>query len=282
MDGSHDMDTQLLDRLATYGSLEAGIGGALITLVGPKPGLERDYNRWYEDDHYISGALAWPWVFAGRRWLATKPLFSTRAPASSPLVPESLQSAFAHLYWIATGHVSDVEYFATVSVAELAKQGRMSLDRVHIYTHFQDYHGACYRSPDGPRDIHALNHPYSGMVLEVIDAPDADEKRDLQEWYLNERGPAVLSRGSAAMCMLFSPRPHPANMPADIVASVPPINPGRLTVLWFLDADPGNAAQELFHDEIAAVQQSGMGDVQLIIPSIPAVTGTDDLLEHMH
>ncbi|MFI5427242.1 hypothetical protein ACHMWU_11330 [Aeromicrobium sp. UC242_57] len=263
------MDTELLDRLATYGSCEAGIGGALITLVGPKPGLEDTYNRWYEDDHYISGALAWPWVFAGRRWMATRRLFATHAPDDSTLVPEALHSAFAHLYWIATEHVDDVEYFATVSVSELAKQGRMSADRVHIYTHFQDYHGAAYRDADGPRDIHALNHPYRGMVLEVIDAPDADQRRDLQKWYLSERAPAVLARGSAAMCLLFSPRPHPANMPADIVASVPPINPGRLTALWFLDDDPGTAVETLFHDEAETVAAAGLGDVQLIISSRP-------------
>ena len=43
-----------------------GIGGALISMVEPHPGHEYAYNRWYEDDHYYSGALFMPWMFAGR------------------------------------------------------------------------------------------------------------------------------------------------------------------------------------------------------------------------
>ena len=68
---------------------EVEIGGALITMVEPNPGHERAYNRWYEDDHFYSGAMQGPWTFAGRRWVAPKALRATagggrpqRGPAS--------------------------------------------------------------------------------------------------------------------------------------------------------------------------------------------------------
>ncbi len=42
------------------------IGGALITMVEPHVGHEYEYNRWYEDDHFYSGAMAMPWMQAAR------------------------------------------------------------------------------------------------------------------------------------------------------------------------------------------------------------------------
>ena len=48
------------------------IGGALITMVEPHVGHEHAYNRWYEDDHFYSGAMHGPWTFAGRRWVAPR------------------------------------------------------------------------------------------------------------------------------------------------------------------------------------------------------------------
>ena len=52
------------------GPYDVAIGSALITMVEPHEGHEHAYNRWYEDDHFYSGAMAMPWMFAGRRWVA--------------------------------------------------------------------------------------------------------------------------------------------------------------------------------------------------------------------
>lgn len=37
---------------ALTGPVDVGVGHALITLVSPHRGREREYNRWYEDDHF--------------------------------------------------------------------------------------------------------------------------------------------------------------------------------------------------------------------------------------
>ena len=47
------------------------------------------------------------------------------------------------------------------------------MDRDHTFTSFQRYLGPIYRDDDGPRDIHSLNYPYGGLVVEVIDANDS-------------------------------------------------------------------------------------------------------------
>jgi hypothetical protein len=53
------------------GSHDIGVGHAFITMVEPHKNHERDYNRWHEDDRIFSGASYLPWLFSGRRWIAT-------------------------------------------------------------------------------------------------------------------------------------------------------------------------------------------------------------------
>lgn len=53
----------------------------------------------------------------------------------------------------------------------LNRDGRVHQERTHVFTSFQDHEATVYRDGDtGPRDFHALDHPYAGLVLEVIDA----------------------------------------------------------------------------------------------------------------
>ncbi len=53
---------------------EVRLGSMLFTLVEPHRGHELAYNRWYETDHFYAGCMMGPWLFAGRRWVATRPL----------------------------------------------------------------------------------------------------------------------------------------------------------------------------------------------------------------
>ena len=47
------------------------VGTFLFTMVEPHAGHEVAYNRWYEHDHFYSGCLMGPNVFAGDRFVAT-------------------------------------------------------------------------------------------------------------------------------------------------------------------------------------------------------------------
>jgi len=73
--------------LPREGPYPAAIGSALITMVEPHEGHEQAYNRWYEDDHFYAGAMAMPWMFAGRRFVATR----DEVPRFQELPSDSLQ-----------------------------------------------------------------------------------------------------------------------------------------------------------------------------------------------
>src|SRR6202049_1954679 len=93
--------------LPSTGPYDTKIGAALITLVEPHVGHERAYNRWYEDDHFYAGAMAMPWMFAGRRWVATRDLQQLRYPEESVVAQPVTSGCYLSLYWITAGRYRD-------------------------------------------------------------------------------------------------------------------------------------------------------------------------------
>src|SRR4051794_37761652 len=85
-------------RLAAAGPTEALLGHAFLTLVEPHRGHDAEYTSWYEDDHFHAGAMAFPWWFSGRRWVATRALRALR-DSSRPEVDLDPGWSFA-TYWI--------------------------------------------------------------------------------------------------------------------------------------------------------------------------------------
>jgi hypothetical protein len=153
------------------------IGGALITMVEPDVGHEHAYNRWYEDDHFYAGAMAGPWTFAGKRWVAPRRLQLLRFPVESPVADPVTLGCYLSLYWTTAGHELENQRWSTVTQAEsLNPLGRGFPHREHIYTAWHRYRGAARRPGGGPlRAEHALDHRFDGLVLEVVDADDNAE-----------------------------------------------------------------------------------------------------------
>ena len=140
-------------QIAHHLPTEVALGGALITMVEPHPGFERAYNRWYEDDHFYSGAMAMPWMFAGRRWVAPVELQALRYPADSAIAQPLSAGKYISLYWITDGRYEDHLRWTVSTNQRLLPDGRVYLDRTHVYTSFQEYSGAVYRdSAANPRD----------------------------------------------------------------------------------------------------------------------------------
>src|SRR5262245_54825490 len=102
--------------LPDSGPNEVTIGSGLVLLVEPHPGHEREYNRWYEDDHYYAGGMASPWVFAGRRWVATRDLQLLRYPADSPAIQPVTRGCYLTLFWITAGRRDDFQAWAGATV----------------------------------------------------------------------------------------------------------------------------------------------------------------------
>jgi hypothetical protein len=262
--------------LAQTGPYEAKIGAALITMVEPHVGHERAYNRWYEDDHYNAGAMAFPWMWAGRRWVAPVRYQAVRYPADSAVAQPVATGKYISTYWITDGQYENHLRWAVGTNHRLFADGRVYLERDHTFTSFQRYLGPIYRDDDGPRDIHALDYPYGGLVLEVIDAVDAAACERLLGWLQAERVPAAGS--PVAMGTVFQPMPLPADK-QPYVKDVEGTDT-RLTILWFTEGDSLDAWHE-FADVGERVAATGLGRVELMAPFTPTLPGTETYVDDL-
>jgi hypothetical protein len=263
-------------HLAQTGPYAPVIGAALITMVEPHVGHERAYNRWYEDDHYNAGAMAFPWMWAGRRYVAPVPYQRVRYPADSAIAQPLEAGKYISIYWITEGQYENHLRFAVGTNHRLFADGRVFMERDHTFTSFQRYLGPIYRDDDGPRDIHSLNYPYDGLVLEVIDADDSAAREQLVEWMRRERVPAADS--PVAMGMMFAPMPLPGDK-QPYVKDVEGVD-NRLTVLWFTEGDSLDA-WDRFAVVGERVQATGLGRVELMAPFIPTLPGTDRYVDEL-
>src|SRR5437764_15373031 len=100
-------------------------------MVEPHPGRERAYNRWYEDDHFYAGATAGPWMFAGRRYVATRDLQLLRFPDDSPVARPVTTGCYISLYWTTAGHHRDAVRWGALTMRDSLYPTRPWLRRPH-------------------------------------------------------------------------------------------------------------------------------------------------------
>jgi hypothetical protein len=278
---------------------EVGIGGALITMVEPHLGHEYGYNRWYEDDHFYAGAMCMPWMMAGRRFVATRDLQLLRYPEDSFIAQPVTAGCYIHLYWITVGHVADHEAWTRSTNLQLTAQRRRFEERTHVFTAFQDFAGVTYRDPQGPRDIHSLDYPYEGIVLEVIDPHEGIQRDDLDAWLRDDYLPWLQGPGDAAVAqsLRFTARhlgvgrgsddsstgngPAAAQVMAAHRGFAIPGSERRITIIHFLDQDPRVNWDRLFAANGDRVGSSGLGRLELCAPFIPVLHGTDRYVDQL-
>ncbi|MFJ6657750.1 hypothetical protein ACIQNG_15465 [Streptomyces sp. NPDC091377] len=276
--GTHDSD--LYADLAAVGPYGVRPGHALITLVEPHPGHEYAYNRWYEDDHYYAGAMAMPWMFAGRRWVATRELRALRRPERSAVADPVTAGCYLSTYWITEGRHADHMRWTVAINQRLNRDARVYRDRTHVLTAFQDRIATVYRDgAAGPRDTHALDHPYAGLVLQVVDAPSAEQRDDLADRLTARLLPRRLAGSPAALVTVFRPVPLPGDR-MTYVKQVEGVDT-RLTLLWFLESDPRESWDTLFTGVDEELAATGAGRLELLAPFIPTVPGTDRYVDQL-
>src|SRR6187399_2191344 len=83
------------------------LGGALVTIVEPHRGHEVAYNRWYERDHFYAGCMVGPWLFAGRRFVATRDLKALRFGTDVDRFGGAALGSYVAVYWILDEHHDD-------------------------------------------------------------------------------------------------------------------------------------------------------------------------------
>src|SRR5881397_1193845 len=100
--GSRSSEPKASEIVSELGG-EVRLGTMLFTLVEPHRGHEVAYNRWYERDHFNAGCMVGPWLYAGRRWVATRPLKDLRAGAQSDLFGGADRGSYLALYFVIDG-----------------------------------------------------------------------------------------------------------------------------------------------------------------------------------
>ncbi|MGW7530429.1 hypothetical protein [Streptomyces sp. NPDC054783] len=277
---SEETRSEVYAELAAVGPYGVRPGHALITMVEPHPGHEYAYNRWYEDDHYYAGAMAMPWMYAGRRWVATRDLQLLRRPEKSAIAQPVTAGCYLSTYWITAGRYDDHMKWTVAVNRRLNRDARVHHDRTHVFTSFQDHETTVYRDgAAGPRDFHALDHPYAGLVLEVIDTESAEQRAELLQWLAARHLPRRLAGSPCALVTVFRPTPLPGDR-MTYVKQVEGVDT-RLTLLWFLEADPRQCWQDQFTGLEEQVTDSGLGRVELLAPFVPTVPGTDRYVDQL-
>jgi hypothetical protein len=267
--------------LPMVGSHDVAIGGALISMVEPHPGTERAYNRWYEDDHYYSGALAMPWMFAGQRFVATRDLQLLRYPDPSAVADPVSAGCYLHLYWITRGRVEDHVRWTAATNNRLRAENRIHLERTHVFTAFHDFAGSLGRDADGPRDFHTLDRGYPAVLFEIIDADEGTPRASLADWVRTDYVPALQAHAHSpvAHSVWFTPQPLPEDKQPD-VADLPGID-RRVTVVHFLEEDPRVHWATQFAGNGDRVAASGLGSMALCAPFVAVVHGTDRYVDEL-
>ena len=110
------------------------VGSMLFTQVDPARGKEVEYNRWYERDHFYAGCMIGPWLFAGRRWVATRDLKDLRFPSDTPVLPAVDAGSYVAVYWLLDGKYDEHVEWATDQVNWLYAQ-RPRLPGPHARAH---------------------------------------------------------------------------------------------------------------------------------------------------
>ena len=248
----------------------------LFTMVDPNRGFEVAYNRWYERDHFYAGCMLGPYLFAGRRWVATRRLKDLRFPEKSPVADPVDAGSYLAIYWRLAGKTEEASAWSQPNVFWLYQNGRGFDERTHVHTSNYDFDGELYAGDDPVPVELALDHWYPGLAAVFVEPVDGDDAA-LRAWLAAEAVPALFAGGSVATVANFSLPPSRRNAPK--VESPMPLgtdggSPDRVVQLCFLEKDPEECWDEI-RAYAAAVDAGGKGRVTFAGAFIPTDVGTD-------
>lgn len=276
MSGEVTLSDEAYGELPAQGPNKSELGSAFITLVEPHPGHERTYNRWYEDDHFYAGAMSFPWWFAGRRWVAPRRLRTLRTPEHSPIADPVDAGCYLGTYWVTAGHHTEQLRWLHATVNRLAAEGRMFEHRTHVHTSFYTPVASKRATPHGPTALHALDSPYSGLVIETIDClPGVTRDELLAE--LTASGIDHTLGGEVDQCVVMTPREWPSDI--ELWFNHAPTPPDRVLLMWFLNEQPESCwGQRFDRAERPLVTRGRSSFVAGFIPTVP---GTDTYVDEL-
>jgi hypothetical protein len=172
------------------------VGTAVVAYIEPHEGQAREFNAWYERDHFYAAALAGPGMYAGARWVATRECKELR-PAST-LLGDPTRGSYLATYWLLPGAQAAWDEWVEQTYASMPPERRF-VGRDHVHT-------AVYRylwdtgTEDAPPPATALDHGYNGVIAIASLAPS----NWLAEWarsVLSNRMNLILAMASKRTIM---------------------------------------------------------------------------------
>jgi hypothetical protein len=257
------------------------LGSLLVSLLEPAPGTAREFNRWYERDHFYAGSMTGEHFFSGRRFIATQPLKALRFPPSSNAVADTSVGSFLALYWMERGKHAEAEAWAVERVLWLGRNGRMDGGggRSAVHASFYAHRWTACRDEDGIPPEVALDHPFSGVVMLISERPEGVTVADRDRWLLEEDLPKRMMGSDAALCLALDPFQLPEESPAYVAPAEG--SDRRSLELYFLDRDPRESWDTLFADYAEIHAKAGMGEVAFAASFIPTLPGTDRYVDEV-
>ncbi len=250
---------------------EVRLGSMLFTLVEPHRGHEVAYNRWYERDHFYAGCMVGPWLFAGRRFVATRDLKDLRFGAEADLFGGARLGSYVAIYWILDGRHDDHVDWALRQVQWLHANGRMFAERDHIHTLLYRHALTAASAGDDavPAEL-ALDHTFGGVTATLV-RPAAGVTAEQLGGYVGDTFAAELELG-------FTPIPLPPDAPVSQQGH--DRLDGCLLNLSFTTASPDS-----WWDEQRAASErlraDGIGEILWTAPFVPTIPGTDTYTDQL-
>jgi hypothetical protein len=256
------------------------LGGVLLTLLEPAPGTAREFNRWYEGDHFYAGCMMGKNFFSARRWLATAELKQLRFPNPSPLASELSQGSFLAVYWLLAEDLDESIQWSINQVLALNAQGRMQPPRQNVSTGFYDYRWGCLRDPDGVSAELALEHPFAGISMSLIDLPE-DSEESVFDDVCQQLVSGQMKGTDWALSLCLKPRPMPERVPDYVPRTDPNILSRRRLLLNFFDSCPDQGWQQAALRLAAALASEVRSTTVFSAPFRPTIPGTDCYIDEL-
>jgi hypothetical protein len=212
-----------------------------------------------------------PWLFAGRRWVATRPLKDLRFGAEPDLFGGASLGSYLAVYWILEGRHDDHVEWALRQVHWLHEHGRMFAERDHVHTLLYSQEWTARGEGDGavPAEL-ALDHPFGGLTATIV--------RPAEGVTASAMGDYVRDRFSPELEIGFSPIPLPPDAPVSQQGH--DRLDGCHLHLSFTTAPPDAwwAEQRAAAD---ALRADGKGEMLWTAPFIPTIPGTDTYTDQL-
>jgi hypothetical protein len=156
-----------------------GIGTAIVSYIEPHVGAAREFNRWYERDHFPAAVLAGPGAYSGARWVATRECKDLRVDGS--LFGDPDDGSYLSIAWLLPDAQDEWNDWVAEQMEILQSEDRMFEARDHLHTAVYSYEWEA-RIADGPASFLALDRGFPGLIAIAIEIGEDDDDSGIETW----------------------------------------------------------------------------------------------------